>query len=66
VVVIKGCLGLVIGTMSSIDLISSIYMLSITLSRLGSSFSLVLPYVVVASSSSPPPPPSSFEQVHPF
>ncbi len=59
-------MGSAIGIISSTNLIGLIYMLSITLSKLGSSFSLVLPYVVVASIFFPPPPLISSEQVHPF
>jgi hypothetical protein len=51
-------------TIGSIHRIGSSWMLFITLSRLGSSYSSMLSCVVVASNCSPPLPPISFEQVH--
>ncbi len=54
----------VMETISSTNTTSSVWMLSITWSKLGSGSSSMLICVIMASSSSPPLPPISFEQVH--
>jgi hypothetical protein len=53
-------ISLIMETTCSTNITGSTWMLSITLSRLGSSSSSMLPYIVVALSSSLPPP-ISFE-----
>jgi hypothetical protein len=49
---------------SLVDSIGSSWMLSITLSKLGSSSFSMLSWVAIIYSYYPPPPPISFEHVH--
>jgi len=57
------CVGSIMGTIGSTNSTSSTWMLSITWSKLGSSFSSMLPCVAVTLKKIPSPPPISSEQV---